>query len=148
MDTIENRILRTTKTIKFPVNLVWMVWSNPEFIAKWWGPQGFTNTIQSMDFKEGGEWKFTMHGPDGKNYPNRSIYKEIIHLQKIVFEHFNPHFIATIIFEPKGDETFIDWSLLFDSVEMYEIVTTVHKAEEGQRENFHRLEEYLGGCRE
>ena len=96
-----------------------------------------------MDFKEGGEWKLTMHGPDGTNYPNRSIFKEIIPFKKIVFEHFNPHFITSVLFESKGEETQIDWTLLFDTAEKRETVITAHKADEGQKQNVERLEKYL-----
>ena len=122
---------------------MWEVWTDPEHIKNWWGPNGFTSTIHNMDFKEGGEWKLTMHGPDGTNYPNRSIFKEIIPFKKIVFEHFNPHFITTVLFESKGDETHIDWTLLFDTAEMRETVVKAHKAEEGQKQNVERLEKYL-----
>jgi hypothetical protein len=84
-----------------------------------------------------------MHGPDGTNYPNRSVFKEIIPLKKIVFEHFNPHFITTVLFESQGDGTHIDWSLLFDTAEMRETVVKAHKADEGQKQNVERLEAYL-----
>ena len=93
METTTNRQLRITKTLKAPIDLVWEVWTKPEHISNWWGPKGFTNTIHKMEFKKGGEWKFTMHGPDGTDYTNRSIFREIVPMKKIVFEHFNPHFI-------------------------------------------------------
>ena len=143
MEKTENREIRITRTFKVAVDLIWEVWTHPEHIVNWWGPDGFTNTIQKMNFQEGGEWKFTMHSPDGTNYPNRSIFKEIIPFKKIVFEHFNPHFITTILFESKGEETQIDWTLLFDTVEMREIVVKAHKAEEGQKQNVDRLKKYL-----
>jgi uncharacterized protein YndB with AHSA1/START domain len=139
----EIRELSTKKLIGAPIDRVWEVGTTPEHIVNWWGPNGFTNTIQQMDLREGGEWKLTMHGPDGKNYPNRSIFKEIIPLEKIVFEHFNPHFFTTVLFEPKGSETLIDWSLLFDTPEMFETVVKAHKADEGQKENLEKLEKYL-----
>ena len=119
------------------------MWTNPDHIKNWWGPNGFTNTIHQMDFKEGGEWKLTMHGPDGTNYPNRSIFKEIVPFKKIVFEHFNPNFITTVLFESKGDATLINWTLLFDTAEMRETVVKAHKADEGQKQNIERLEKYL-----
>lgn len=100
MENTERRQLSISRTLKAPIELVWEVWTTPEHIAQWWGPNGFTNSIQQMDVREGGEWKLTMHGPDGTNYPNRSIYKEIVLHKKIVFEHFNPHFITTVVFEP------------------------------------------------
>lgn len=139
----ENRELRITRTFKAPIELMWEVWTSPEHIANWWGPNGFTNTIHKMDLREGGEWKLTMHGPDGTNYPNRSIFKEIIHHKKIVYEHFNPGFITTVIFEPKGKETLIDWSMVFETADLREIVVKAHKADEGLKQNVDRLEKYL-----
>jgi len=143
MERTENRELRITRTFKASIELMWEVWTDPEHVKNWWGPNGFTSTIHNMDFKEGGEWKLTMHGPDGTNYPNRSIYKEIIPFEKIVFEHFNPHFITTVLFMAKGDETHIDWTLLFDTAEMRETIVKAHKADEGQKQNIERLEKYL-----
>lgn len=143
MENTKAREMRLTHTFKVPVELMWEMWSNPKHIAQWWGPNGFTNTIKKMDFKEGGEWLLTMHGPDGTNFPNRSIFKEIVPFNKIVFEHFNPHFITTILFGEKDNETLIDWSVLFDTVEMRDIVVNAHKADEGQRQNVQRLERYL-----
>lgn len=137
------RELRTVRTFKAPIELMWKVWTDPEHIVNWWGPNGFTNTIHQMDLQEGGEWRLTMHGPDGTDYANRSIFKEIVPLKKIVFEHFNPHFVTTVIFEAKGEETIVDWTLLFDTTEMREIVIKAHKADKGQQENLERLESYL-----
>ncbi|MDB5258676.1 MAG: hypothetical protein JWM14_3371 [Chitinophagaceae bacterium] len=143
MENTTARELRLSRTFKAPIELVWEVWTNPEHIANWWGPNGFTNTIDKMDVKEGGEWTFTMHGPDGTNFPNRSVYKEIIPFKKIVFEHFNPHFFTTVLFESKGAETLIDWSMLFDTVEMHDTIVKAHKADEGLKQNFEKLEKYL-----
>jgi uncharacterized protein YndB with AHSA1/START domain len=143
MEKTANRELRLTRTFKAPIDLMWEVWTSPEHIVNWWGPNGFTNTIHKMDFREGGEWKLTMHGPDGTNYPNRSIFREIIPFKKIVYQHFNPDFIATVLFESKGDETHIQWSMLFDTEEMRDIVVKVHGAEEGQKQNVERLAKYL-----
>ena len=142
-ENIKNKILQSKILFKAPTDIVWEVWTNPEHIANWWGSNGFTNTIHKMDFQEEGEWNLTMHGPDGKNYPNRSIFKEIIPFEKIVFEHFNPHFITTVLFESKNSETFLDWSLLFDSEEMFDIVVKAQKADQGQKENIEKLEKYL-----
>lgn len=138
-----SREMRVTRIFNASIESVWEVWTNPEHIANWWGPNGFTNTINKMDFRESGEWKFTMHGPDGTNYPNRSIFKEIIPFKKIVFEHFNPPFVTTILFDSRGAGTFMDWSSLFDTAAMLEIVIKAHKADEGLLQNVERLEKYL-----
>lgn len=143
MERAENREMRITRTLNAPIELVWEVWTSPEHIVHWWGPNGFSSTIEKMEVQEGGEWQLTMHGPDGTNYPNRSVYKEIVPLKKIVFEHFNPHFITTVLFESKGKETHVEWSMLFDTTEMRDIVIKAHKADEGLKQNIEKLEKYL-----
>lgn len=133
-----------TRTVKAPVALVWEVWTKPEHLVQWWGPGAHTTTIYEMDFREGGQWRLTLHNhATGQDYPNRSIFKAIIPLKKIVFEHFNPHFITTVLFEARGDETRIEWSSLFDTEEMLATVINVFNAKEGQKQNFERLEQYL-----
>jgi uncharacterized protein YndB with AHSA1/START domain len=126
-----------------PVELVWEVWTKPEHIAKWWGPDGFTNTIHTMDVKPGGEWRLTMHGPDGKNFPNRSEFVEIVPLQKIVYQHYNPDFLATVSFEPKGKQTKLDWIMQFETGDMLETVVKVFNADKGLEQNGEKLEQYL-----
>jgi uncharacterized protein YndB with AHSA1/START domain len=143
MTDTKDREMRSVTSFKVSPEVMWQAWTRPEYIVHWWGPDGFTNTIDIMDVREGGEWKFTMHGPDGTNFPNRSVFKEIVPLKKIVFEHFNPHFFTTVLFESKGNETQVDWTLLFDTVEMRDIIVKTHKADEGQRQNLEKLDRYL-----
>ena len=100
-----NRELYIKKMLHASIEEVWEVWTTAAHIANWWGPSGFTNTIYKMDVRAGGEWLLTMHGPDGKRYPNKSVFIEILPLTKIVFQHFNPDYVATIIFAPEGKET-------------------------------------------
>jgi uncharacterized protein YndB with AHSA1/START domain len=142
-DNITSMELRITKMLNAPVELVWEVWTKPEHIANWWGPNGFTSTIHTMDVAEGGEWRLTMHGPDGKNYPNRSVFVEIVQRKKIVFRHFNPNYIATIVFVPKEKETLMEWTGLFETAELFETVVKVFKADEGLNQNVEKLENYL-----
>jgi uncharacterized protein YndB with AHSA1/START domain len=143
MERTDDRALSITKSFNASVELIWKMWTDPKHLVNWWGPAGFTSTIHQMDLEEGGEWKLTLHGPDGTNYANRSIYREIIPFTKIVFEHFNPHFITTVIFEPPGDETRLSWTMLFDTADQRETIVTVHKAGEGQKQNIEKLELYL-----
>lgn len=145
MENTKNRELRMTRMVKAPIDLVWQVWTDPQHIVNWWGPNHHTTTIQKMDFTEGGEWRLTMVDPDGTVYPNRSIFTEIIPQQKIVLEHFNPHFIATVVFEAKGNETQIEWSSVFDTSADFDIIVKTFKADVGQKQNFDKLENYLSG---
>ena len=140
-----NRMFRTAMIFRSPIEKVWEAWAKPEHIAKWWGPEGFTSTILKMDLEKNGEWLLTMHGPDGKRYPNKSVYREIVPDKKIVFQHFNPHYLATIEFEKMGNETQMEWAMQFETSELFEVVVRTFKADEGFRQSVEKLENYLRG---
>jgi len=97
-----------------------------------------------MDLRENGEWDLVMHGPDGTDYKNKSIFKKIIKHKKIVYEHVSaPKFLATISFEAQGEKTFIDWHMLFETKEQFIQVVKTFKADEGLRQNMEKLNHYL-----
>jgi len=139
-----DREIIISRVLNAPVELVWDVWTKPEHIKNWWGPNGFTNTVFEMNVRVGGTWDFIMHGPDGKDYKNKSVYKEIVKYKRIVFEHISgPHFVATIEFEKQGPKTFLKWRMVFDSKEEFLHVIKTFKADEGLKQNIHKLEGYL-----
>jgi uncharacterized protein YndB with AHSA1/START domain len=141
-----DRELIITRTLNAPVELVWEAWTKPEHIANWWGPNDFTTTISTMDMVPGGEWNLVMHGPDGTDYINKSIFKEIIPFKKIVYEHISyPWILATIDFEEQGEQTLINWHMLFESAEEFIEVVKVYKAAEGLKQNVEKLVVYLEG---
>ncbi|MES2426189.1 MAG: SRPBCC family protein [Bacteroidota bacterium] len=139
----KDRELLITRTLNAPIDLVWEVWTQPEHIVNWWGPNGFSNTITTMDLQPGGEWNLVMHGPDGTDYVNKSTFKEVIPFKKISYEHFNPHFIATIDFEAQGEKTSLTWHMLFDSEEILKAIVKAHNAAEGLKQNVEKLSMYL-----
>ena len=141
-----DRELLLSRTLNAPVALVWEVWTRPEHIANWWGPDGFTNTITKMDFRPGGEWDLVMHGPDGTDYKNKSVFKEIIRHKKIVYEHISgPKFLASITFEERGEQTVITWHMLFETREEFIQTVKTFKADEGLKQNLEKLDLYLKG---
>lgn len=147
-NSTQDRELLLKRTLNAPIDLVWEAWSNPEHIAKWWGPTGFSNTINIMDMQPGGKWNLVMHGPDGTDYINESIFKEVVYHKRIVYEHTSwPHIIATIDFEDLGEKTGLTWHMLFDSREEFIEVAKKHKAKQGQKENVDKLEVYLKGMK-
>jgi uncharacterized protein YndB with AHSA1/START domain len=144
---VTDRELSISRTINAPVALVWEAWTQPEHIVNWWGPNGFSNTITKMDVQQGGEWNLVMHGPDGTDYKNKSIFKEVVLHKKLVYEHFAPNFIATITFEEQGDKTHLTWHMLFESAENFIAVIKAHKADKGLEQNVDKLELYLQGLK-
>lgn len=100
---------------------VFAAFQQADMLAKWWGPDGFTSTFQHFDFSPGEQWVFVMHGPDGKDYHNEMIFREIVPGRRIVVEHtVQPHFLLTVSLAPEGDGTLITWQQEFESPEMAE----------------------------
>ena len=67
--TTMDREIVISRVLDAPRELVWEVWTDPRHVVNWWGPNGFTTAIETMDVRPGGVWKHVMHGPDGTDYP-------------------------------------------------------------------------------
>lgn len=98
--------VQLAKEYSFPIDLVFRSFGDANGLSKWWGPNGYTITTVKMDFRVGGVWQFTMHGPDGTDYPNLITYKEIKTNERLVYLHGSElgkedHFFVTIHFESK-----------------------------------------------
>src|SRR5215203_4587790 len=136
--------LTVSALLDAPQELVWDVWTNPEHIKNWWGPDGFTNSIDTMDMTEGGVWEFVMHGPDGTDYRNRSIFREVVKPRRIVFEHVTgPKYFATVEFSEEGEGTRLEWRMRFESKEKLEQTVKTFKADDGLKQNIEKLVVYL-----
>ena len=97
-----------------------------------------------MEVNPGGEWELVLHGPDGTDYKNKSIFKEVIPLKKIVYEHVSvPRFVATIDFQEEGEQTHLRWRMLFETAEEFIRVVKTFKADEGLKQNVEKLNMYL-----
>lgn len=110
-----DRAIVSTRVLPFPPAQVFRAIAEPARIARWWGPAGFRNTIASFDFREGGEWKFTMHGPDGTDHPNHSRFERIAAPHALVMRHLNaPHFRLFMTLSEEGEGTRLEWRQVFD----------------------------------
>ncbi len=144
LDPATGRSLEITRLLDAPRDLVWEVWTNPEHIKHWWGPEGFTNTIYTMEVRPGGMWEFMMHGPDGTDYRNLHMYVELVKPERIVLRHVNgPKFTLTATFTEEEGKTRLHIQSLFESEEhLAHLIKTV-KADIGLKQNVDRLEAYL-----
>ena len=97
-----------------PRDLAFAAWTDLEHLAQWWGPNGFTTTTHSFDFRPGGVWRFVMHGPDGRDYQNRITFEEIVAPERIVRTYFGtdadgnptgPETLLTVTLEDLGSRT-------------------------------------------
>ena len=139
-----HREIIVSRLLNAPINKVWEVWTTSNHIKNWWGPNGFTNTITKMELYEGGKWNLVMHGPDGTDYDNESIFTEVVQHKKIAYEHLSGHeFLATITFEERGNQTHMHWQMLFPTAEELTRIMGLYDISIGLRENVDRLETYL-----
>lgn len=139
--------LYLTRVYDAPVKAVWDAWTDPEQVAKWWGPRGFTITHKSKDLKPGGHWSYTMHGPDGTDWPNKTIYYEVEKYKKLVYDHGGsddrpPLFRVTVLFSESKGKTTMDFTMAFAS-EQAAIECAKFIKQAGGNGTWDRLAEYL-----
>jgi uncharacterized protein YndB with AHSA1/START domain len=107
------RELVITRVLDAPRSLVFKLWTRPEHLARWWGPQGFTTISCEMDVRPGGAWFRCMRSPEGSLYTKRGIYREIVPPERLVFTYVNedadgrlgPETLVTVTFEEHGAKT-------------------------------------------
>ncbi|WP_435167920.1 SRPBCC family protein [Paenibacillus glycanilyticus] len=133
----ENEIV-STREFEFSRERVFEAWVNPELLKRWWGPNGFTNTFHEFEIRPGGNWRFTMHGPNGVDYENHNVFEEIVPLERIVLKHMsNPEFRVTAIFEDLDGRARLTFRQLFMDKKTFEAVKAY--AADGNEQNFDRL---------
>jgi uncharacterized protein YndB with AHSA1/START domain len=140
----KQRELVITRTFDAPRHLVFAAWSEPESLAHWWGPKGFTLPKCEVDFRPGGLFHFVMRGPDGKDYPFRGSYLEIVEPERIVFQG--------VIHDEPGHQV---WTTVTFAEENGKTTLTVHQtysfesdatrgAPEGWKQTLDRLADFVG----
>jgi hypothetical protein len=109
-------VFSSSREILATVEQVFAAFSDPQRLARWWGPAGFSNTFNICEFKAGGRWSYVMHGPDGKNYPNESVFSEIESGSRVVIQHVSkPKYCLTIALSATEKGTMVAWSQVFEN---------------------------------
>ena len=139
--------IRITRVYDAPVQAVWDAWTDPDQAAQWWGPRGFTLTTHSKDLRPGGTWNYTMHGPDGVEYPNSTHYLEVDECAKLVYDHGanddrSPLFRVTVLFSENKGKTKMEMRIALPTPEAAEETRKFIKGAGGDA-TWDRLAEYL-----
>lgn len=146
-----DREIVISREFNAPRELVWEAMTNPKHVVNWWGPRGFTTTIETMDFRVGGVWKHIMRGPDGATYSNEQVFREIVKPERIVMSHCGRReggpeasFEATWTFEALApDRTRVTMRGVFPSASARDFVVKEFGALDGGRQTLERLGEFL-----
>jgi uncharacterized protein YndB with AHSA1/START domain len=141
---VKAREMVTTRAFEAPPELVFQAWVEPERLAEWWGPNGFTSTIHQMDVRPGGAWNLTMHGPDGTDYRNESAFLQVMAPRLLVYYHSStPKFVSVVTFEPEGTGTKLTLRSHFLSDNDFDTAIRVFGAVEGAKQTLARLADYV-----
>lgn len=138
-----------TRLINAPREMVFDAWLSHEHLANWFGPEGFTITTRSIDVRTGGEWHFTMHGPDGVDYINHVFYTEVKRPERIAYRHTGGGDTEAIRFETEvtfvdvGGNTELSLRSIFPSAEERDFVVAKYGAIEGGKQTLGRLATYI-----
>ena len=148
-----DREIVVTRLLEAPRDLVFAAFNDPDHISQWWGPNGFTTTTYEMNVRPGGQWLFTMHGPDGTDYPNRIRYTDVRPPEFLAYDHDGGEdgddkhrFKAIVTFETEGRKTRVTMRLVSATPEQREEMAKFG-AIEGGNQTLARLEVYLAQTR-
>jgi len=147
------RVIRISREYDAPRALVWKALTDPAHVGVWWGPTGFTTTTKSIDVRPGGSWVYTMHAPDGRQYPNVMTFREVVPPERLAYRHGtseqeNPDqdFNALVTLEDLGGgRTRVTLTSTFATDAARAQVVRDHGALEGGMQHLDKLAEYLRG---
>lgn len=150
-------LMITTRTFNAPRALVWMCFSQPEHIARWWGPASISpvTRIDTFEFRVGGKWRIITQRPDGpETIIFHGTYKQIVKPETIentfAVEGLYPEddrLTETHSFEARGDTTFYRAVANLGTIEARDGVVA-SGMETGARESLDQLDELLASLKE
>jgi uncharacterized protein YndB with AHSA1/START domain len=143
-DEEKDREVVVSRTIEASRDLVFEAFSEVRYLSKWFGPTGFTTTTHAFEFRTGGVWEYTMHGPDGTDYPNHVEYLEISPSERIVMRHGSKRddpdaFVSTVTFEERAGDCMVTLRSVFKTKELRDRAVDRYDAIEGAEQTLSRL---------
>ena len=143
-----DREIVISRVISAPRELVFEAFTRVRHLSRWWGPEGFTTTTRSFEFRVGGEWDFVMHGPDGTDYQEWITWREIVPPERIALLHGESRddpnaFESVLTFEPAGEQTQIVMRAVFPTRELRDEAAEKYHAIEGGEQTLRNLAAYV-----
>ncbi|WP_329480266.1 SRPBCC family protein [Kribbella sp. NBC_01484] len=143
-----DREIVLSRSIDAPRELVFEAFTEVRHLSRWWGPEGFTTTTRSFEFREGGEWDFVQHGPDGTDYPEWITWTAIVPPERIAMLHGefrgDPNaFESVVTFDLDGAATRIEMRALFPTKKLRDEAVEKYHAIEGGQQTLSSLAAYV-----
>ena len=141
-----NAAVSTERVLSANPRKVFAAFEQPDQLSQCRGPKDFRNTFEQFEFKPGGRWVFVMHGPNGANYANESVFREIQPDSKIVIEHVvKPWYKLTVTLTARAEQTHLGWVQEFESPEVAAQMRPI--CEPANEQNLDRLQSILASGR-
>ncbi|MFB8004219.1 SRPBCC domain-containing protein [Nocardia sp. NPDC056000] len=146
--TTADREIVISRSISAPRELVFEAFTDIRHLSQWWGPEGFTTTTRTFDFRVGGTWDFVMRGPDGTDYQEWISWTEIAAPERITLRHGefqdDPNAFESILtFAPDGTSTRLEMRTIFPTKELRDEAAEKYHAVEGGRQTLAKLDAYI-----
>ncbi len=144
-----DRQITAMRLLDAPPDVVFGLWADVSHLERWWGPDGFTITVEEFEARPGGTWRFTMHGPDGRDYPNLIVFDEIVPGERLVSTHSNPsdpgdpRFTSVVTFDEFDGKTALSLRNVFESAGARDLIEEKYHAREGATQTLARLGELV-----
>ncbi|WP_309121561.1 SRPBCC family protein [Paenibacillus sp.] len=144
---VEQQEIVVKRTFRAPRELVFDAFTDPNHLAMWWGPIGFSTTTSRFEARPNGQWEYVMHGPDGTAYPNLITYREVVRPERLVYSHGEPgdeeQFRVTVTLEDRNGDTALSMHSRFRSAEQLRQAVENYGAVEGGKQTIARLAELV-----
>ena len=147
-ERLSDREVVFTRLVDAPREQVWTIWTELRHLHRWYGPAGFTTTTHEFAFVAGGVWRFVMHGPDGTDYPNRIVFREIDPPSRIVYENgwdlpgAPLDFTVVVTFDPHGEKTRFSLQMTFRDADALRTAVERYGVLHGGTQTLDRLAQY------
>ena len=143
-----DREIVMSRVISAPRELVFEAFTQVRYLSRWWGPEGFSTTTRSFEFRVGGAWDFVMHGPDGTDYQEWITWREIVPPERIALLHGESRddpnaFESTLAFAPHGTATRIVMRTVFPTRQLRDQAVEKYHAIEGGEQTLSSLAAYV-----
>ena len=145
--TVDREIV-ISRVIDAPRELVFEAFTKVRHLSRWWGPEGFTTTTRSFEFRVGGAWDFVMHGPDRTDYQEWISWTEIAPPERIALLHGESRsdpdaFESVLTFEPDGVATRIEMRTVFPTKKLRDEAVEKYHAIQGGQQTLSNLSAYV-----
>src|SRR5829696_4148112 len=143
-----DREIVISRVIDAPRKLVFEAFTEVRHLSRWWGPEGFSTSTRSFEFREGGAWDFVMHGPDGTDYQEWITWTEIAAPERIALLHGESRddpnaFESVLTFALEGAATRIEMRTVFPTKELRDEAVEKYHAIEGGQQTLSNLAAYV-----